>query len=136
MSFIEIPLDGVEEEKTVPEGVFSLRVDSVTEAKNEETGREGLHVFVLIENPPDSVPNPASIFHYLGFPIADDDDKTRQFMLIGLKRFLFSFNVPFENGGFNTEDLPGATAEVLLGEEMYDGRLVNKMELPLLPDEG
>ncbi len=134
MSFVELPLEGTMEEKSVPESVYDLRLETVKETTNEETGRLSFMCVLRIENPPEDNPNPAAIFHYLWMPMEGDEQSTVQMSLLGLKRFLTLFNVPFEGNGFNPEDLPGSAAECLLAEEEYEGMVRNVLRLPALAD--
>ena len=134
MSFIELPLEGTMEEQSVPEGIYSLRIEDVKEKTNEESGRFSLMAIIRIDNPPEDNPNPAGVFHFLATPNGDDDKKASDFMMLQIKRFLVVFGIPFEGNGFSTEDMPGATAEVLLMEEEYEGQIKNVLRLPAIEE--
>lgn len=130
MSFIEIPLEGTNEETSVPENVYTLRVEAAQEMTNDETGRFSILCIINIEDPPAEVDNPAAVFHYLNIPNKKDDAKASKFMMLLNKRFLVAFGVPFEGNGFNPEDIPGSTAELLLTEDEYKGVIRNSIKLP------
>jgi hypothetical protein len=134
MSFIEIPLGGVSEAVTVPEGTYDLRIEGCEEKTSVNTGRDMLMVMLHIENPPAGVENPATVFHYVNLPMEDDEPRTVQMMLLEIKRFLTVFGVPFEEHGFDSNDLPGAVGECFLIEEEYEGRIGNKLKPPRLEE--
>ena len=132
MSFIELPLGDTQEAQVVPEGVYNLLVEDAQDHKNAESGRESIMCMIRIEDPPEDVPNPATVFHFLVLPTADDDEKTRTFVMLEIKRFLEVFDIPYEANGFSSEDIPGATADVLVTEGEYEGRPTNSLRLPAI----
>lgn len=134
MSFIEIPLEGTMEEQTVPENTYSVRVESADEKTNNETGRFSIMCIIRVEDPPEDNPNPATIFHFLNIPNNGDEKKAVDFMMLEIKRFLVAFDVPFEGNGFNPEDIPGSTAELLVTEGEYEGQPKNELRLPAIEE--
>lgn len=133
MPFIEMPLEDAKEAEIVPEGFYDLQVVSVKETESEETGRVGVNCAIKVMNPPADIDNPALINQWIGSPIPDDTASTRNMILLNAKRFLTTFNVPFENG-FDPSDLQGAQGECLvtIGKDNRNDEEVNKLQLPKL----
>ena len=68
--------------------------------------------------------------HWLVFPSSDDPERTRQFMLMNIKKFLDTFGIEIENG-FDLDELRGAVApnvRVKYNED-EDGRAWNELVL-------
>lgn len=134
MSFIEIAIQDAQEEVSVPEAVYDLRVTDATLKDNAETKRQSVMCMIEIENPPEDTPNVATVFHFMNLPNKNDDAKSTKFMMLQIRRFLVAFDVPHEGNGFSPEDIPGSTAEMLLCEEEYEGDMKNSLRLPRIEE--
>jgi len=117
MPYIEMPLGDIQEAEHVPTGRYDLRVTACTATLSKKAKEAGLddpdmyNVIVQIEGEV-PVSNPAPIFLHLAMPgrIPGEEQRSAQFKGLQIKRFLHWFSVPFEDGGFNDEDIEGATA--------------------------
>jgi hypothetical protein len=129
---IEIPtnLQEVREAQPVPNGKYDLTIASVEESKTQ-AGLPQLRVSIGIDGH-DDAPN---LTHFVSLPSAGDDKSTAKALF--LARFLEAFNIAYDASGFDTDDLPGATArlEVTLSEPNADGNVYNRLVLPRLKNE-
>ena len=131
MSFIEIGQGFADaaEPQIVPEEMYDLVISKAT----HNADKNNVLCIIEIENAPDGT-NPASIFHYVNLPKGEDDAKDA-FSSLMIKRLLTTFEVPFEDTGFDPSDLVGATASnCLVGQDEYEGRVKNVLKLPALED--
>lgn len=130
MPFINVDLNDAREQETVPEGNYKLRIVKAEDGESK-AGNEMTTVYIKIEN--SDVPNPALIRHWITYPGRDSTADQRAMRLIDIKRFLVCFGIPFEGGGFNSEDLVGAEGECLvITETGDDGNDYNRLRLPRL----
>jgi len=140
MPFVEVPVEDAKEPEIVPEGEYEVRCESATEKRNRDDTRDLIVVSVAIMNPPDGC-NPQTLFHQIALPNENDSDRGREFMLLNLRRFLECFHVPFEGGGFNTDDIPGSSGKCRIGleevirEGVSTGEKRNVLVLPRLKAE-
>jgi hypothetical protein len=111
MAFIKQAMSDAKEAQAVPEGEYDLRVVK-KEVKEFKSGRQGIAVQIAIEDP--NFPNAGLIFHNIMFTKGDDNDVTRNMMLLGQRRFLECFGIPYEDDGFDDDDLEGATGRCLV----------------------
>lgn len=136
MPFIEADLGQDYEDKPVAEGRYDLRIRDFQEKTNSK-GAPITLVIIEIEGHGDAAP----IFHNLSYPVGkklakdlgieEDTKDIVRFKMQLLTRFLNLFNIPFEKGGFSTEDLPGATAsDVFLAQTEFEGVSRNEIKLP------
>lgn len=133
MSFLEIEGLGDDyEDKAVPEGEYTVRIDNVEEKTAKDGKSPQLMVMLKIEG--EGGKGAATIFHYLTFPSPDDDDDKRRTKMRMNGRFLRKFGVAFEKKGFNSEDMIGCSATVLLKQEEYEGAIKNSINLPQVSD--
>jgi hypothetical protein len=133
MSFIEVQGLGDDyEDKPVPEGEYTVRVNNI----EERTAKDGVspQIMVMCNVEDNDYPNSATIFYYLTFPSDQDDDEKRRTKMRMNTRFLTKFNVPFEKKGFNAEDIVGCSATCLLKQEEYEGAIKNAIVLPAVAD--
>jgi hypothetical protein len=133
MSFLEVSGLGDDyEDKPVPEGEYTVRVDNI----EEKTAKDGKspQVMCMIKVEDSDYTDAATIFHYLTFPSESDDADKRRTKMRMNTRFLIKFGVPFEKKGFNAEDIIGCTATVLLKQEEYEGAIKNSIQLPALQE--
>ncbi len=55
------------------------------------------------------VPDSQGIFHYLGDPNPDGDEKSEKFKALMTKKFLVAFGIDFDGEGFELDDFIGKT---------------------------
>lgn len=129
MSFIKANLDDVKEPTIAPEGEYDLRVVRVND-KDSKKGNPMTEVFIAIEGGDYQV-----LRHYINYPRQDQTPDQKRLTLLDIKRFLTAFEVPMEDGGFETEDLNGATARMFVTQEDGDdGNTYNRLRLPRIKD--
>ena len=109
MGLIEMPLGDAREPETVSDGRYDLRIEAQEEKENPNTGKKSIQVIIKIENPPAGV-EPMEIMHFIALPRPDDTPQGRKFKLLQTARFLHLFDIPYNEGGFDPDDLPGSTA--------------------------
>jgi hypothetical protein len=127
MSFIDMELDAIEEDKPVAEGEYNLVITDVKE-KNDESGNlKGLLVILEVEGQTGS----ANVLHNCSFPLPGDDENKQKNKKLFLKRFLVQFGIPFANG-LDLTRFPGARAKCFLKQEEYNGVVSNKIVLPMM----
>ena len=134
MPFIEVEGLGDDyEDKPVPEGEYDVRVDSIKQqlAKDEKSQQ----VLCMIKVEHQDYPDAATIFHYLTFPNAEDDDEKRRTKMRMNGRFLNKFGVAYEKKGLNPDDIVGCTATCLLKQGEFEGTIRNEISLPPISDE-
>jgi hypothetical protein len=134
MSFIELPgINEVQEKVVVPEGLYDLVITSnPSPKKNETSGKTNLLCVLAIDGKPDA----ANVMHNLSLISADDEDETKKFKLLQIKRFCHWFGIDISDG-LNTENFAGSRSlkSMPLIVEEYKGELKNTMRLPPLPTE-
>jgi hypothetical protein len=130
MSFVKINLNGVKEPEIAPEGEYDLRIVKV---KDDETskGEPMTTLTIRIEDP--EVKNPAPFQHFITYPNGGEYDEMRG---LEIKRLLNLFDVGFDEGGFDSDELLGKTARCLVIQEesKKDGVVRNRMKLPRLKE--
>lgn len=128
MPFISIPLNDVKEPKAAPEGEYDLRIIDAEDTESKK-GNPMTVVKIAIEGQ-DSYP----VRHYITYPTGEDADQDRM-KALEIRRFLDCFGIAFDENGFNTEDLVGATGRSLvIQEEADDGNVYNRLRLPRLKE--
>lgn len=141
MSFIEVALDeSVKERSAVPEARYPL---VVLDFSDKESGKGSAMLTIVheIEGEPDAAP----VKHWITLPTKGDDADTIRMKQLGMKRYLTMAGIPFEENGFDTDDLIGASFDADLScdliEEDKDGNPidrpyeVNRIAVPFLQDE-
>lgn len=132
MSFIKLDLEGVNESEPVPEGEYELRI---IKSEDTESKKGNPMTVVTIKIEDGEFPNPSLVYHYITYPTEDLPDNQKYMRLLDIKRFLTLFEVGFQDGGFDSEDLLGQTAKgMLIQEEGEDGIIRNRLRLPRLRD--
>jgi len=129
MSFVKINLKTVKEPEIVPEGEYDLRIVKV---KDDETkkGEPMTILSIVIENA--GIPNPQVVMHYVLYPNGGQYDDMRA---LEIKRLLTAFDVGFDEGGFDPQELQGRTAKCLLTQEEGDDKVIrNRMRLPRIKE--
>lgn len=132
MGFIEMAMDEIKEATVVPEGTYDLRIKRA-DPKPSKKNPDATNIVVILEI--DGEPDAEDIFHYIALPHPSDEDKSRNFKGLQMKRFLHWFKIPFDSNGFSVEDFPGATARLPVMVDEYEGRTKNVIDLPRIPDE-
>lgn len=133
MPLIEVDFTEDYEDKTAPEGRYDLRISSAKE-KTSQSGYNMVEAMLTVEG--DEGVGIAPIFHYLIFPKADTEEKTKRMFMQNLTRFIAAFDVPHDKNGFNVEDMIGCTASEIpvIQEERGDmpGVMSAKIRLPIV----
>jgi hypothetical protein len=133
MPFINVgkSLDDVPEESAVPEGDYDLSIVSVGEPYTSEKGRTVIKVNLRVDDP--DYPDAKLVLHAMAFPNENDwnnEPRTAKLMLRNVKRFLKVFGVNWDDAGFDSEELLGATGRCRLIQDIYEGETNNKLQLP------
>ena len=116
MPFIEQAVADATEGYFVDEDEYDLRIVSVEE-KDSKKGKPMLECVIEIVDHPDAEP----IFHYVNLVHPDDSEKARKFKLRMTRRFLEVFGVPYQDDGFDSDDLQGAEGRcVVFQQERVD----------------
>lgn len=128
-----------------PEGEYDLMVSKFTH--NTDNGKNMLVVDMAFEGAEDY----QNIRHFMPLPDGQNDSKkdeekgnkpgtTAKFKMLNIKRFCFLFDIPFNETGFDTDDLMGARARAHVVQSEYTNNsgatvINNKINLPRLPDD-
>lgn len=122
----------VQEAVPAPEGRYLLRVVNV-QSKESRAGSPMVQVMHEIDGHPECAP----VFQHLVLPKEDDEEKSINFKLLQIKRYLNMAQIPFGADGFNQEDLMGAEIEANLTFDSGDGERPpsNQIQLDRLPRE-
>lgn len=130
MGFISVALDDVKEPSIVPEGEYDLRIVK-KEDKESKKGNPMTVCYIRIEDA--AVANPAIIVHYMTPPTAETPPDQVPMRALDIKRFITLFGVGYDERGFDTDDLVGATCRGYVIQEEGDDKVVrNKLRLPKL----
>lgn len=128
MAFIKVPLGDAAEPEAVPADEYDLRIVSHRE-KESRNGNAMTQVTIAIEDA--NYPN-ASVFNFFIMHVQPGDDNF-EFMNLNNARFLQLFGIPYDENGFDDEDLVGATARASLTLDTGDdGVKRNSIVLPRL----
>ncbi|MBU2052475.1 DUF669 domain-containing protein [Patescibacteria group bacterium] len=107
-----LDLTAVPDLKTVPEGLYNLRVESV-ESKVSQNGNPYIALrFSFLDDP-----EAQDVYNNLMLPTADNDQRTTLQKKRRIKKFVEEFSVPFTASGINFENAIGCTGFALLIEE-------------------
>jgi len=143
MGFIDLNLGSdVKEKECAPEGSYDLVVSSVKpreyEAKNEDETEtcEAQYLQVVLEIEGTETPY-ANVYHNVFLPTPLDSKEKVSNTQGQIKRLLKAAGVPFDETGFNPDDLIGARFTCTLGVEVdesgkYDDK--NALRLPKFKD--
>lgn len=142
MPFINMELGSVGESYPVPTGTYDLvilkAVEQASRNKKEEEGEdaEPNMLVVTIGVQSDEHPDAAPFRAWFTYP--EDGGEYNDMRIRELKRFLYWFGCPFEDNGFNSDDLEGLTAsQIQVNKEVNadTGREFNEMVLDPIPTE-
>lgn len=130
MAFIKQTLDAKEPE-AAPEGEYDLRIVK-WEEKETKKGSPMIPCTIKIMDRDVNAP----LFTHWVLLIDDKVPVENHDMYkLNLQRFLSAFNVPYEDGGFDTDDLQGAEGHCFVGQQEGDDGIVrNVLRLPRLGD--
>lgn len=142
MSFIAINLDDAKEATAAPKGAYELQI---TSCQVTETGPNSKHpgtpMLKFTLGFTDMEINSPSIMHYMVFPY-DGQTEYLNLTLLGIKRFLVHFGIPYGTDGIDPEAIAFeaigkvATCNVDLGTPNENGDVFNKLgNLPRLKEE-
>lgn len=133
---INVNFDDAVEPTIAPKGRYTLRI---TEAKEQVTGpnskNPGSPMIRVSIGFPENVEY-QNFNHFIMLPTEDDDAKSLNNKVLGLKRFLTLFRVPFANGELDVPqlimDMVGseADAEVSQTEPNAEGNVYNGLVVP------
>lgn len=142
MSYINLNLDTVKEATAAPKGEYELQITAATAT---ESGPNSKHPgtpmikFTLAFTDPEI--NSGAFSHFMVFPYEGQTEYLNLTML-GIKRFLVHFNIPFSNEGLDTENIAFeaigkvANCNVDVTEPNDNGDIYNKLGyLPKLREE-
>lgn len=140
MTFIAVNFDDAVEPTIAPQGRYELLI---TEAKAVETGpnskNPGSPMLRVSIGFPENVEY-QTFNHFIMLPTGDEDKKTLNNRVLGLKRFLVMFGVPFDNHGIDVEQITmemvgcRANGEVRQTEPNADGNVYNSLVVPRIRD--
>lgn len=132
MAFIKQDLGDVRESQPVPEGEYDLRIIKADRVESKK-GNMMTKVLIRIDDP--DYPNASPISHFLVDITKDTPEDQAQMRKLDQKRFLVAFDVPHDDNGYDSDDLPGAEARMLLTrDENDDGMVFNRLRLPRLQE--
>ena len=129
---IPLNLNEIQESRPVPNGKYDLIIVTADTMKSQK-GADMIKCSLAIEGH-DDAPN---VSHFISLPDGSDLDKDK-FKGLMLKRFLTTFDIPFDENGFDIDAFAGqkAEAELTLSEPDDSGNIYNRLQLPRLPSEG
>lgn len=133
MAFIKTTISDAAESENVPEGEYDLRCIKIDESKKSKKGEHMVKVGIKVEDA--EYPNASLINHWLIIPNKKDRDADiYALMQLNNARFLECFNVPYEEDGFDPDDIVGASGRCLvtLGEPNDQDVVFNQLQLPRL----
>ena len=137
MPFIKVDLGDAQEQENVPEGSYDLRIIKV-EDKDSKSGNPMTVCTIKVEDP--EYANARLINHFIVQPSKDHTPEVKAMMILNTARFLHTFNIPYTDQGYNSDDLQGATASDVLVklEPSADNEtiLFNRVVPGPLPKEG
>lgn len=120
----DLDLNDIPPQIILPAGVYSLRVERIDFKKNEEKGRKWFNIMLTCPDEPTADP----IFHMLGYPGPDDDER----QTLNKKRRLKEF---FDLAGVDTSVTPWdpttaiqAELEAEVVQEEYQGVVKNAVK--------
>jgi hypothetical protein len=130
MPFIKMDLDDVNEPSLAQEGEYDLRIVKAEDGESK-SGNDMTSLLIIIEGAEGA--GLAPIRHWLTYPGPDTPPEQKAMRLIDIKRFLTCFGIRFDEGGFDSDDLIGATGHCLVIQEKGDdGNTYNRLRPPRL----
>ena len=124
MTFIKMPLKDAVAPEALPEGPYTLILESVDKIEDPD-GKTYLQIRHSVVGEPDA----AAVFHRLNITLPEDPNKAKWSMLF-CKAYLKAFGFPYEDDGWDDEEIvPGAQAQVFLERSEYNGIVSNRIKL-------
>lgn len=140
---LDLNFDDVVESKPLPKGRYQTQITAgeLTETgpNSKNPGRPILQFTIGFTGPSKEEQAAPTVRHYVSIPHPDDEQKSYDFKLLMLKRFLVTYNIPFSNQ-FDPEQTAFAAigqeaeVEVDLTEPNDNGDVYNRIILPRLRD--
>ncbi len=136
MTYIPVNFDDAVEAKPAQPGRYPLQITKCEVAKtgpNSATPGSPMFKVTIGFEGDANVPN---ITHFATLPKEDDLPEKARGKALFLKRFLTLFNVPYDRGGIDTEQLAmdmvgcSANVEVTLSEPDENGNIYNRINIP------
>ncbi len=136
MGFLNVGgLADAQEPELIPDSRTHLRVANVHTYQKEDSGRTITRIIHKVED--ERFPNAADIPYWMSYPMEGDSDNAVKIMTLNIKRYLTMAGVPFENNGFNEEDLYGAEFDANVVQQEDDaGVMRNNIILDRIASEG
>ncbi len=136
----EMDMEMGEESSPVPEGTYDLQCIAF-ESGQTKSGRNCFNAqYIIVGDLPDGVVNPRPIYEMFSLPQVSDPEKTKNFLMLNLKRALKAMDVPWESTGFNPVDCVNQECSVLVKQDEYTNEegvttIKNVIEWPRLPQD-
>lgn len=123
--FVDMGLSKTKRPEPVVDGEYLVRIEAaeIIESKNVP-GQENIRIRCILPQEPAS----EAIFHYIpGIAPSDGEDRinNKRRMAAGI---LEAFGLDYDDS-FNTDDLVGQEAELIVTQEEYEGRISNKLQI-------
>lgn len=141
MTSLNVNFDDATEPTIAPAGTYDLQITQVdvkeTGPNSKVPGTPMYRISIGFVDNPDYL----NLSHFAVLPSEEDDAKAINNKVLGLKRLLVAFKVPFQSGELDLEslamDMVGATARCEVGqtEPNADGAVYNNLKLPRIPEE-
>lgn len=135
MPFVEQAIADAKEGHLCSEGKHDLRCIKAELKKSKDGSRDIVQCTIIVE---DEDENCIPITHVL--VLTKPDDEYANLHLVGQKRFFEAFKIPYEDNGFNPDDIASTTATgIMVRHAPNDADPENpftRLDLPRLPDEG
>lgn len=140
MTYLALNLDDTQEQKAVEKGGYELQITSAQLVETGENSKNpGKPMYKITLGFTDLDLNAPVITHYMTLPF--EGDEHTYLKLIGLKRFLHAFQIPYSTDGIDLDGLAfemlGKTAflEVDLTTPNENGDVYNRIKVPRLREE-
>lgn len=125
MGFIKV--NGISksvEPTTLPEDSYNC---TIVKMEYTDTGKnQSPRISVLLEAM--DQPHAKLVYHTLWLPQPDDDEKRSNQALFRIREFCEVFGIPFDENGFDTDNVAGLTAPVFLIEKDTDAGVINQVK--------
>ena len=139
--FIPVDFDSAVEAKPAPGGRYNLQIVACDLTKSGEQSKvPGSPQFKVSLGFQDQQDTP-NVTHFISLPNGQEDENSRKFKVLLLKRFLEAFKVPYDRSGIDPArmamEMVGSTAnlEVKLSDPDDSGNVYNRIVVPRLRSE-
>lgn len=117
----QFDLDNVPELTAVPAGEYEVCIIEASDYVGKESGKQSIRVVFEILNEP----NAQNVYHYIGLPNSDDDEKVANSKLRRAKQFLQAFDLSSDD---DYAEWVGRMSWALLGiEDDRNGEARNRI---------